>query len=91
MEYEQIDEALLPMHELLVELSTVLAGYEDPVEGVRMELEALGIEMPLVLDISLREDGSIALGAAPPLYYLETTVEQVHHPVKLRIVKEATA
>lgn len=90
MENMETDEALLPFRDFLTELTAQVAGFEDPEAGVTMELESLGVEMPLVLDIGLREDGSLALAAAPPLYYLETTIEQVYHPVKFTIVQDQT-
>lgn len=90
MEYEEIDEALLPLHVFIGELTEVVAGFEDANHGVRMEIEALGLEMPLTLDVFTREDGSLAIGAAPPLYYVSTSVEQVHHPVKLLITRDGS-
>jgi hypothetical protein len=82
----QIDEALLPLHQFIAELTEAAAGFED--EGIRMEMQSMGIEMPLTLDIASREDGSLAIGAGPPLYYVETSIEQIHHPVKFLITKD---
>lgn len=83
-----IDEALLPLHRFLADLTAVIDGFEDDGAGVRMNLASLGITMPLVLDVGANADNQLALGAAPPLYYLETTVEQVHHSIKLTIVPD---
>lgn len=86
----ETDEALLPLRDFLAEMTAQVAGFEDREAGVTMELESLGVEMPLVLDVAVREDGSIALAAAPPLYYVDTTIGQVYHPVKFTIVQDQT-
>ena len=88
MEEEEIDEALLPLHRFIADLVEAGLGLES--DGVRMGIESLGIEMPLTLDVVMQQDGRLAIGAAPPLYYFETSLAQVHHPLKVLITRDGS-
>lgn len=87
MDYEIIDEAMLPFNEFAGSLSVLDGIITDDLNLVSMHIENLQISMPLQLDISADENGEITLGASPPLYYVSTTVMPVFHNIKITVSK----
>ena len=89
MNYEQIDEAMLPFFEYVQKLSAFDNGtITDQSNSMTMRIESVGIEMPFELDIQSDGDGNLVIGASPPLYYVQTTVEPVFHSMKIRLVED---
>jgi hypothetical protein len=85
--YEAIDEAMVPMHEQIVAMLEITEGQlETDVEGFRMQLESVGVELPVQLDVIVNDDGEVVIGSSPPLYYLETGVLPVFHHIRFNAV-----
>lgn len=85
--HPHIDEAFLTMSELIETLSD-LEGHVTGLEGaeiIRMEMEAVELELPLQLDITVSDEGEVIVGGVPPLYYVETTVLPVFHQLRIAL------
>lgn len=83
--HDSIDEALLPFHSFAAALSEFDGFAIDQEAGFNMNIEEVIMEMPLLVDVVDNDDGSLTLGAAPPLYYLATGVDSVYHQIKLTV------
>lgn len=81
MEYEKIDEALLPFHNYVTALFDIEASAGSKEIGVKMEIDEVSIEMPVQMDIIVGDDGRITIGVSPPLHYIATTVQPVFHRI----------
>lgn len=83
----ELDELLLPMHEYIQELIHLNASMlEDEETGVRLYPESVSIEMPLEMQIDpagRAED--MMIGAAPPIYYANTSIQPVFHRIQVNI------
>lgn len=80
-EYPGLDEALVPLH-------LHLAALVPPEEQHGMTVEAVSAEMPVELDV-LPVGDHVALGSAPPLYYLDTGFRSTPHRLRLTIVEQS--
>ena len=80
-----IDEAMLEMREFLFQMTDVDGYLPDMETNTAMQLEQVDLSMPVQLDFNVRADGSILLGASPPLYYAETTFLPVFHQLTINI------
>ena len=80
-EYAGLDEALVPLH-------LHLAALVPPDAQHGMTVESVTAEMPVELDV-LSVGDHLALGSAPPLYYLETGFAASPHRRRVTIVDEA--
>jgi hypothetical protein len=83
-----VDEAFLPLHELVPELIPQLPDLVDQDAGVRTRITGYDVTTPVELDIVVRADGTVELGGAPPLYHLPTSVLPVLHSVRIVAVRE---
>jgi hypothetical protein len=81
-----MDEAFLALHELVPALIPNLPDIIDTDAGVRTRLTGYDVTTPVELTVTVRADGSVRLGGAPPLYHLATSTLPVFHG--LRIVAE---
>lgn len=83
-----MDEAFLPLAELVPGLLPHLPLLVDEDAGVRAWVDALEVETPVELGIDVGPDGRVTLGGAPPLYHVETSELPVLHRVRLTAVRE---
>lgn len=88
--YEEIDEALVPMHEHLAAMLEVDGLAIDEENAMQMQISEISIESPLQLDIITGTGNEMVIGSSPPLYYMETGILPVFHSIKCRIVAERT-
>ncbi len=88
MQGERIDEAFRWLSELLAAWSDLASDVVDHAAGVRMQLEELGIDTPLELDLRVRAGGMVDLGTAPPLYPVDVTVAPVFHRLRFTALAE---
>ena len=86
-----LDEAFLPLHELVPLLLPDLPDLVDEEAGVRSSVVGCDVTTPIELDVVVDEQGEVRLGGTPPLYHLETSVLPVFHAVRLVAVREASA
>lgn len=78
-----MDEAFLPLHELLPALIPNLPDIIDTDAGVRTRPTGYEVITPVELTISVRADGSVQLGGAPPLYHVATSTLPVFHALRI--------
>lgn len=83
-----IDEAFRILSEFVTASCDVVSGLGDEAAGVRMEVESLGIETPVELDLRVRDDGTVAVGCAPPVYPVDVTVAPVLHQLRFTALAE---
>jgi hypothetical protein len=82
-----MDEAFLPLSELLPGLLPSLADLYDAEAGVRSRITGLDIETPVELDIVVDANGVVRLGGTPPIYHVETSTLPVFHAIRLVAVR----
>lgn len=80
-----VDEAMLEMGDFLSQMTDVEGYLTDTEMHISMKIEKLNMSMPVQLDLLVQDDGSIVLGASPPLYYAETTFLPVFHQLTINI------
>jgi hypothetical protein len=80
-----VDEAMLEMGDFLSQMTDVDGYLADTEMRTSMKVEKLNMSMPIQLDLLVMDDGSIVLGASPPLYYTETTFLPVFHQLTINI------
>jgi hypothetical protein len=81
-----IDEALVPFSEMARAFTDFTGVFgEDESAGLPAEVERIELDLPVVLEVLVADDGRVILGSAPPLYYEETGIEPVYHQLRLTI------
>ena len=85
MNYNKIDEAMLPFFEYVQKISILNEGsFTDKDQfGFSMNIESVHIEMPFEMDIDTDENGQVTIGVSPPMYYVATSIEPVFHSLKV--------
>lgn len=83
----RIDEAFVPVGELVPLLLPDLPDLVDEVAGVRSTVTGLEVETPVELDVVVDASGRVVLGGAPPLYHVETSWLPVLHQVRFTAVR----
>ncbi|SEA04237.1 MULTISPECIES: hypothetical protein [unclassified Mycobacterium] len=82
-----MDEAFLPLSELLPGLLPALPDLYDPDAGVRTRVTGLDVETPVELDIVVDAYGVVRLGGTPPIYHIATSTLPVFHAIRLVAVR----
>jgi hypothetical protein len=77
-----MDEAFLPLGEVLRNLLSFAGEVRDDDAGVRTHVTRCEIETPVELDVSWDADGRLRVGSVPPLYYVDTTFRPSFHRVR---------
>jgi hypothetical protein len=80
-----IDEAMSTMSDFISQMTELDGHLVDDEMGAAMRVEKAEMSMPVQLDFHINDDGSVVLGAAPPLYYVHTTISPVFHQLKVEI------
>jgi hypothetical protein len=83
-----IDEAFLPLSELLPLLLPDLSELRDDTMGVLSTVTGVDLETPVELDIVVDPSGRVAIGGTPPIYHLETSSLPVFHQVRFTAVRD---
>jgi len=83
-----MDEAFLPLADLLPGLLPSLPDLYDPDAGVRTRVTGLDVETPVELDIVVDADGGVRLGGTPPIYHVATSTLPVFHVIRLIAVRD---
>lgn len=83
----RIDEAYVPLNDLLPLLLPDLPDLVDETAGVRSHVTGLEVETPVELDIVVDDTGHVTLGGAPPLYHVQTTWLPVFHQIRFTAVR----
>ena len=76
-----MDEAFVPLHQMILGMA---AGGElrSADGGIRMFIHRFAVESPIELDLTERDDGSVAIGSVPPLYRENTTFRPSYHQIR---------
>ena len=82
-----MDEAFLPLSELLPGLLPSLPDLYDADAGVRSRVTGLDIETPVELDIGVDANGAVRIGGTPPIYHLETSTLPAFHAIRFVAVR----
>lgn len=82
-----MDEAFVPLAELVPDLLPEVPDLVDEEAGVRTWVTGYEVDTPVELDIAVRPDGSVELGASPPLYHVETSTLPVFHAIRVVAVR----
>lgn len=79
---------LMPVAQLVEELTDYEKQIVDPQTGYAMTIEQLMVDMPIELKVTVNQDGSVNLKSSPPTQLVKTTIMPVFHQMRLRVVRE---
>jgi hypothetical protein len=82
-----MDEAFLPLHELLLTILPLTAPIGSTEAGILTTVTGCEVATPMELDI-LVNGTRVEIGGAPPLYHLETSQQPVLHSIRVVIVSK---
>ncbi len=83
---DDIDEALVPFSEMI---AAMIPDHEQfTSEDGAIVMSSLEIQVPVELDVVQGENGELALGSSPPLYYVETGFSPVLHHVTFTLQQD---
>jgi hypothetical protein len=82
-----IDEAMMTVEEMVGDLISPVEEMTDHEEQVSLSIHQLELDMPIQLEVVVKEDGSVLIGTTPPLYKLETSFEPVFHQLRFSFQK----
>lgn len=85
---EDSDDALIPISEMIGNMTQFIGQSGDPEIGQVYTVEQLNFDLPIELQIEIDEEGRLTLKAAPPTQKIETTVMPVFHQIKLSVVRD---
>lgn len=77
-----MDEAFIPFHQLVENMTSIEGEMYDEKMGVRSYIFEFEIDTPVELDILTDEDGIVQIGTVPPLYRVETSFRPSYHRIK---------
>lgn len=80
-----MDEAFLPLSGLLDRARALPGALVDQNAGMRLFIDECTLAMPVELDISRRDDGSLQIGSMPPLYRTTTTFLPSFHQLRVTL------
>jgi hypothetical protein len=83
----RVDEAFLPLAELLPGLLPSLPDLYNADAGMRSRVTGVDLETPVELDVVVSDNGSVRVGATPPIYHLETSTLPVFHAIRIVAVR----
>jgi hypothetical protein len=76
-----MDEAFVPLHQLIVGMAAH-GDIRDDELGIHMYIDRFTVESPIELDLSVRDDGTVAIGSVPPLYRVDTSLRPSYHGIR---------
>jgi len=81
-----MDEAFLPLSQMMTDLASFSGEEVDPEAGVRSYIHAFTVESPIELDVFRDEEGRLRLGITPPIYRVNTTFRPTFHNLRFSAV-----
>ncbi len=82
-----IDESMMTLEEMVGELISPVEEIIDQEEQVSLSIHQLALDMPVQLEVVVRDDGSVQIGTSPPLYKVETSFTPVFHQLRFSFQK----
>ena len=77
-----IDEAFLPLEEIIARMISFRGEFVNDEAGVRSYITRYEIEAPVEMDVTRDDDGTVMIGSTPPIYYVETAMRPVFHQIR---------
>jgi hypothetical protein len=77
-----MDEAFVPMHEVMRTMLAFNGEFVDHDAGVHSYITACSIESPVELNVFRDETGVLQIGTTPPLYNVRTSVLPSFHQLR---------
>jgi hypothetical protein len=77
-----MDKAFMPFHQIIRRMLAFDGEIVDQGAGVRSAIYECTIDSPVEFTISRDEDGTLAIGTTPPLYYVDTSLRPSFHRVR---------
>jgi hypothetical protein len=78
-----MDEAFIPLREMLRNLLDFGGEVADEAAGVRSSIYRCEIDTPIELDVSRDADGKLVIGSVPPLYRVATSLRPSYHRIRI--------
>ena len=78
-----MDEAYLPISEMLARSLAFRGEIVDQQAGVRSWVYELSVDMPVELTVEREPDGALRIGSTPPIYYVDTAIRPSYHQVQV--------
>lgn len=79
-----MDEAFLPLDEILAGMLSFESDFTDDEEGVHSYVSMCEIESPIELEVRTDESGIVSIGSTPPIYYVDTSLRPSFHGLRFR-------
>jgi hypothetical protein len=76
-----MDEAFIPLHQMILGMAA-RGDVRSEEHGIHMYIDKFSVESPIELDLSVGDDGTVAIGSVPPLYRVETSLRPSYHQVR---------
>lgn len=80
------NDTLISLSDVVQQLADLTDRLEDPNTGQTLEIEQVIVNLPIELNVSVTDEGTVTLYSSPPTQTIETTVIPVFHRMSLRIV-----
>lgn len=80
-----MDEAFMALHQLLPNLLPLVEPIEHAELGIRQTVTGCFVETPIEIDIVVGADGTVGIGATPPLYHVMTSDLPVFHTIRVLV------
>ena len=74
-----MDEAFIPLSQMIERLTSFRGEIRDDGAGTRSYIYECSVESPVELDVTHDEKGALRIGSVPPLYYVDTTFRPTFH------------
>lgn len=90
VEEARMDEAFAPLRDNILGYAEISGELRSPEAGFSMTVERIEIETPIELGVYAGQAGGpLAIGCAPPLYRVSTTLQPVFHQLRMTLVPVA--
>ena len=80
------DEAFIPFGAMIEQMLAIKGEITNPAAGVRSCVYEFGIESPIEISVARDENGALHIGAAPPLYRVNTSIRPSYHQLSFTAV-----
>jgi hypothetical protein len=79
---------LEPLSHTLKQLIVLSDRLEDPESGYALEIEQVNVDLPIELNVSVDDEGTVTLYGSAPTQSTRTTFLPVFHRMSLQIVPD---
>ena len=86
-----MDDAFLPLSEIIASLVPFREELVDEESGVRSYVMAYEIDCPVELELSMNDKQQFRIGSTPPIYYVDTSFRPSYHRIRFVAVRSGEA